>query len=1418
MNDNVNRSNLDNNSIIPAILIEDYGDFRALHGHSGERTPISSHFGSIASDELSVTSSQTSQQKKSHLSGRKLRLRLQALLRSKTDKQQLQQQFNTNTDINTNELTTDCYTSEHLVTDINDGTKSVNDDAIPPVPKFHETSPEHNSENVFKYSSRMDGHNETEEVVEYERKEDNHRETLLSLSYSNKYEMKNIYQTQPKHHADPLYEKHHVILEEKALMNTANTFSTGGHHGHHHHHHHHHHHKTRSNKNLPSTSLNVLQNDSSNSSTNKKTTEKNNSAMWGRGSGSANIGLNTTATASRKTHPHSVVDSKDKASGNRGDISSASNSGASGQSSVHSTVQRPSHSPFFVSGNAAPSCEPLVVISLEGPVSPNAYGQQSSEPKTVQTVHSRFRQFWVETFVGGRSRTKSENQTPLQAESHKVRFSDRLNGPLDPEMDVLPPHAYTITGGSSQAASILRPLAVYTNLSGPHSDQVSPGFISSGTGSLRRLVSKNHRGGVNGMSITPPAFSLSQQNDKFWWSKSPIGRKERFVSTGNITGKSSDDLYMHPKPSKLPREQPVSSLEFTTSRLKNPKKNFPLKTSLDVLRRKRAGSLSGRIVDRKSLTISPQLHRGFIMEHFSRSEENIVCETDKPRIKALSYNASEPSSATSASSVLVPAPSNEISQISEKKELKSHDHGHHHGHHHHHHHHHHHRHSNHGHHRNRGLTHTMTRVVESRRYLMFTKSLPFWSAKQYMETHGTGMGESETYAILFQHTPCYDLIPDSAKLILLDSQLTIGKAFKALIYNGIRAAPVWNSKNQNFISMLTVTDFVQMLSYCWNQTVPSNIAELKNIQIDDVDQITIQKWKDMLIADRTHRLSLQITSSTGKNVDKSMNKLHTSINLTSWPPSNNTSSSSSSSRSSSSNGDSDSNSGNSNDRGSDSSSSGSGSRRSSSRSSTKSLSSDLPVIQLSSTMSNQNLSENTIKCTLDDSENNDGDMEMRIQCDNTSINKNNQTLCFLNRPIQNIFPARLFICDPEESIFKALRLLLRYRLHHLPIMDSPFDGCGNILYVLTQRKLLMYMFEKLNKLPQPRFLQSSLIDLNIGTHGSILLVTPSTRLADALLLFQENCVTALPVVDSIINRRLVNIFSKFDVFTLVINGAYKNPNLTIQEVLDICKTNTKSIDETQKKPPVEICLASNNLLYVMEKLVKTGYRSLVIVNNTNDYRVDGIISLSDVLRFTVLQQLRITSSRLQPPSVAEIVDERDELNQSGKQKKKKKLKKEKSLDTTNLLSTCSSETIIKSNNNNNSSDNNTNNSISSHDTPIICTLHSTLSNTTVNTVITTNTTKTPITITTVTGGVGSSPEHINTSSSHNITNNIKINKSIKPVKLSNNQLDKSKINSLKLDSNNNSININLITDNKSNNNNLCSDQIIPSTIVSEKIT
>jgi 5'-AMP-activated protein kinase regulatory gamma subunit len=59
---------------------------------------------------------------------------------------------------------------------------------------------------------------------------------------------------------------------------------------------------------------------------------------------------------------------------------------------------------------------------------------------------------------------------------------------------------------------------------------------------------------------------------------------------------------------------------------------------------------------------------------------------------------------------------------------------------------------------------------------------------------------------------CYDIIPTSSKLIVFDTELQVSKAFFALVYNGVRAAPIYDSKEQDFIGMLTITDFIQILN------------------------------------------------------------------------------------------------------------------------------------------------------------------------------------------------------------------------------------------------------------------------------------------------------------------------------------------------------------------------------------------------------------------------------------------------------------------------------------------------------------------------------------------------------------------------------------------------------------------------------
>ena len=58
--------------------------------------------------------------------------------------------------------------------------------------------------------------------------------------------------------------------------------------------------------------------------------------------------------------------------------------------------------------------------------------------------------------------------------------------------------------------------------------------------------------------------------------------------------------------------------------------------------------------------------------------------------------------------------------------------------------------------------------------------------------------EIQIFAKFFGFHRCYDLIPTSAKLVVFDTQLLVKKAFFALVYNGVRAAPLWDSQKQRY--------------------------------------------------------------------------------------------------------------------------------------------------------------------------------------------------------------------------------------------------------------------------------------------------------------------------------------------------------------------------------------------------------------------------------------------------------------------------------------------------------------------------------------------------------------------------------------------------------------------------------------------
>ncbi|RNA01427.1 5 -AMP-activated kinase subunit gamma-2 [Brachionus plicatilis] len=96
---------------------------------------------------------------------------------------------------------------------------------------------------------------------------------------------------------------------------------------------------------------------------------------------------------------------------------------------------------------------------------------------------------------------------------------------------------------------------------------------------------------------------------------------------------------------------------------------------------------------------------------------------------------------------------------------------------------------------------------------------------------------NQIFSYFMKHKYCYDIMPKSAKIVVFDTQLLVKKAFFALIYNGVRAAPLWDSKNQKFVGMLTITDFILILQKYYREA---------NAKIEELEEHKIETWREVL--------------------------------------------------------------------------------------------------------------------------------------------------------------------------------------------------------------------------------------------------------------------------------------------------------------------------------------------------------------------------------------------------------------------------------------------------------------------------------------------------------------------------------------------------------------------------------------------
>ncbi|KAM4697557.1 5'-AMP-activated protein kinase subunit gamma-3 [Rhinophrynus dorsalis] len=296
------------------------------------------------------------------------------------------------------------------------------------------------------------------------------------------------------------------------------------------------------------------------------------------------------------------------------------------------------------------------------------------------------------------------------------------------------------------------------------------------------------------------------------------------------------------------------------------------------------------------------------------------------------------------------------------------------------------------------------------------------------------------YMEFMMKSPCYDAIPTSCKLVVFDISLEIKKAFFALVANGVRAAPLWDSKKHCFVGMLTITDFINILHRYYKAPL---------VQIYELEEHKIETWREIYLQ-----------------------------------------------------------------------------------------SSFRPLIHIS----------------------------------------------------------------PGDSLFHAVYSLIKNKIHRLPVMDPT---SGNILHIFTHKRLLKFLHLFAGTIPRPRFLQKTILELGIGTFRDVAVVLDTSSVYNALEIFVERRVSALPVVNEL--GQVVGLYSRFDVIHLAAQKIYNNLDISVRDALRL---------RTVCLEGVLMCYPHESLEIVIERIVKEQVHRLVLVDE--ERRPRGIVSLSDILQALVL--------------------------------------------------------------------------------------------------------------------------------------------------------------------------------------------------------
>uniref|UniRef100_A0A1I7ZQX6 5'-AMP-activated protein kinase subunit gamma-2 n=1 Tax=Steinernema glaseri TaxID=37863 RepID=A0A1I7ZQX6_9BILA len=197
-------------------------------------------------------------------------------------------------------------------------------------------------------------------------------------------------------------------------------------------------------------------------------------------------------------------------------------------------------------------------------------------------------------------------------------------------------------------------------------------------------------------------------------------------------------------------------------------------------------------------------------------------------------------------------------------------------------------------------------------------------------------------------------------------------------------------------------------------------------------------------------------------------------------------------------------------------------------------------------------------------------------------------------------PQELLVVSVTDCLYTAVESLCSNEIHRLPIVDA-----GEVVFLLTRRNVLKFLYAYLNELPCPEFMAKTPQELGIGSWNNIWTVPEYTPLVEVLRLLMDESISAVPVIYDDGN---ITTFAKADMIAVAAKMNFLiDLSMPVREALQLCG---KSHDH------LFVFATNQTLKEVVETIVENAVHCVYITDQFNE--IIAAISLSDILKKIVL--------------------------------------------------------------------------------------------------------------------------------------------------------------------------------------------------------